>query len=99
MSATDLKISADALFLAGSLFNMMEPGIGSLTFRMQESRPTARTQAALDELVAVGAVNAKPFNDIGGVVYTPMRRFDRTTKKQAKAAGKWPIVEPIRSGE
>jgi len=49
-------LSADALFLAGSLFNMMAPGVGTVTFHMRESRPTARTQAALDELVAAEAV-------------------------------------------
>lgn len=89
-------LSQDAQFLGSALFSMMEVG-GTLTFGMRESRPTARTQAALDELVQAGCVSVKPFNDFGGVVYTLTKPFRRPTAKQVKQAGKWPITEPVSS--
>ena len=88
-------LSADALYFAGTMFNMMVPGEGTLIFRMKESRPTARSQAALDELVAAGAISVAPFNQFGGLVYTPLRTFKRPTAAQAKTAGAWSITEPV----
>lgn len=88
-------LSFDAQYLAGSLFAMMVPGEGTLTFGMKQSRPTQRTQAALDELVEKGAVSVRPFNQFGGFVYTPQQRFKRPTKAQEIAAGKWNITEPV----
>jgi hypothetical protein len=89
-----MKLSKDAKFFGSSMFWLMEPGKGELTFRMVETRPSPRSQAALDELVAAGAVSRRPFNRLGGVVYTPLIAFDRPGKAPP---GKWPITEPIRA--
>lgn len=62
-------LSDDAKAVAGSVFGTMRPGHGTLTFRMIESRPTARMQAALDELEAAGLVECKPINQVGGKEY------------------------------
>ena len=88
-------VSDDAKFLGSSLFGMMEPMVGKLTFHMKESRPTARTQAALDELVAKQLVSMSALNQFGGVVYSPRLRFPRPTAAQSKRAGKWPVTEKI----
>lgn len=88
-------ISPDAFFLGCSMFSMMEPNEGKLTFQMRESRPTARTQRALDELVKAKLVAAEPFNKFGGITYTPLVRFKRASMAAAKRAGSWPITEPI----
>lgn len=90
-------LSTDAFFLGGSLFSMMTPGEGELTFAMRESRPTARTQAALDELVKAKVVTAEPMNDIGGVTYRPTVAFPRPSQAMAKRIGPWKIAEPIAS--
>lgn len=88
-------LSPDAMFLGSSLFSMMTPGDGKLTFTMRESRPTARTQRALDELVRTKLVFVEPFNELGGVTYRPLAIFPRPSAAAAKRAGKWPITEPI----
>ncbi len=88
-------ISQDAMFLGGSMFGLMEPGKGKLTFQCAESRPTKRTQAALDELVRAGLVTVEPFNRHGGFVYTPLIAFKRPSAALTKRIGKWPITEPI----
>jgi hypothetical protein len=56
---------------------------------MVESKPSPRSQAALDELVAAGLVKAEPFNSHGGVTYTPLVEFPRRTKAPK---GDWPIT-------
>lgn len=60
-------LSDDAKAVAGAVFGFMSPGRGVLSFRMIENRPTGRAQAALDELVAMGAV---AFERRDGVEYT-----------------------------
>jgi hypothetical protein len=84
-----MTISADAKFLAASLFSMMKPGEGKLTFGMEENIPSPRTQAALDEMVVAGLVKVEPFNHLGGLVYTPLVEFRRVAKKPT---GSWPIT-------
>jgi hypothetical protein len=90
--AQKAKLSADALWFAGSMFSMMRPGHGKLTFRMQESKPSPRSQAALNELVAAKLVTAEPFNQFGGVVYTPAVEFPRQV---GIPVGAWPVTVPI----
>lgn len=86
------KLSDDAKFFASSMFSMMEPGEGTLTFQMVESKPSARSQAALDELVGAGLVSVEPANSRGGLTYRPLVRF-----KRAKAPpGDWPITVRIK---
>ncbi len=88
------KLSADAKFFASSIFYMMPPGAGKLTFQMIESRPSDRSQAALDELVAAGVVSVEPFNSLGGVTYRPLVEFPRAKEPP----GKWPITVPLKPG-
>lgn len=88
-------VSQDAMFLGGSMFGLMKPGGGKLTFRMVESRPTKRTQDALDELVKAGLISVEPFNRYGGFVYTPLIAFKRPSATLAKRVGKWPITERL----
>lgn len=88
-------ISQDAMFCGGSLFGMMKPGSGELTFRMKASRPTDRTRKALDELVGAGLISVEPFNQFGGLVYRPLTQFKRPSEAMAKRVGHWPITEPI----
>lgn len=91
-------LSPDAYFLGCSLFSMMEPEVGTLTFGMRESRPTQRTQNALDELVKAKCARVEPFNDFGGVVYTVLVKFPRPTERLAQRAGRWPITEALSKG-
>lgn len=86
------RLSPDALYFAGSMFFLMTPGEGELTFKMVESRPSDRSQAALDELVAEGLVSAEPFNRFGGMTYRPLVEFPRATKTPD---GPWPVTVPI----
>lgn len=69
---TDTPLSDDAKALFGSQFGMAKIGADALTFRMNDTRPTARAQAALDELEAAGMVAQHPYNSFGGAVYSPL---------------------------
>lgn len=69
---TDAPLSDDAKALFGAKFGMSKIGSDALTFRMNDSRPTARAQAALDELEAAGMVAKRPYNRFGGVIYSPL---------------------------
>lgn len=66
------ELSFDAKVIAGAVFGI---GLTSLTFEMRESRPTPRTQEALDELVQRGDLTRETINGRGGVTYRPARRF------------------------
>lgn len=85
-------LSADALYFASSMFMLMTPGKGELTFRMVDSKPSPRSQAALDELVAAGVVSSEPFNKYGGVTYRPLVVFPRVGREPP---GEWPMTVPI----
>lgn len=67
---SDLDLSTDAKILLGTSFAMGRKT--SLTFQMNANRPTARTQAALDELLAKEALTSEPANSHGGVTYRPL---------------------------
>ena len=85
-------LSDDAKFFGASMFYLMQPGHGKLVFRMQESKPSPRSQAALDELVRAKLVSVEPFNKHGGVVYRPLIAFKRPRKQPP---GEWPVTVPI----
>lgn len=85
-------LSADALYFAGAMFMLMEPGKGELTFRMVQSKPSPRSQAALDELVAAGVVSSEPFNRHGGITYRPLVKFPRAA---SAPPGDWPMTVPV----
>lgn len=70
------SLGDDAKAVGSAWFVNMHPGTDSeLTLQMVQSRPTARTQAALAELVAAGLLSCAPLNDRGGVVYKPLKTF------------------------
>ncbi len=85
-------LSDDAKLFGSTMFGMMIPGEGTLTFKMIDSAPSPRSQRALDELVMAGVVSAQPFNSQGGVVYTPLIEFPRIRNTPR---GAWPITVPI----
>lgn len=94
-SQPSADLSDDAKAVAGGLFGM--GGRTKVTFQMVESRPTARTQAALDELVAVGLVTKEDGPNLGGVTYTGSlgcRRYFRWIMWH-EALARFPISEPI----
>jgi len=63
-------LGADAKAVAGAWFGMMVPGEGTLCFGMKAQRPSARAQAALDEIVAAG-VAVRSDGEDGSVSYVP----------------------------
>lgn len=87
----------DAMMLLGCLFGT---GLTDLTFHMQESRPSDRAQAALDELVSKTVLVKESINQAGGVRYKP-RGFDLKSaiqfsrKHMDNAAMSFPINQPI----
>ena len=71
--ATTIDLDAlgvDARVMASNAFGMGRRS--TLTLQLRQSRPTERTKAALDELVAKGVASVAPFNDLGGLVYSPL---------------------------
>lgn len=72
MKSNDV-LSPEAKAVAAAWFGMMPIGRGShLRFGMVESRPTAKAQAALDELVAAGFIS-RMVERRGAVVYRPLK--------------------------
>lgn len=71
MQGIDESLSKEARAVLGAWFGM--GGDTTLTLRLQQSRPTEKAQAALDELVAAGILAHEPFNQFGGIVYRPTR--------------------------
>lgn len=60
--------STDAKIIAGTMFGAKT----SVTFQMRESRPTPRAQAALDELMAAGALlGTREGHDKKAITYRP----------------------------
>lgn len=99
MDKIDETLSDDAKAVFGCYFGMGRVGSSTLTFHMQKSRPTARTQAALDELVAGGFISKAPFNRFGGVVYTLLKDarpyFQWIARNEDRLDLKQPLTEPI----
>ncbi len=94
-------LSFDAKVLAGSWFGL---GMRStVTLHLMESQPTARTQAAIDELVSKGVIAVEPFNELGGLVHRPLvdcgeaalwlRRLVMEEGRSSEAD--WPLYEAI----
>lgn len=69
----DLKpLSKRARAIAMAWFSHITPGKGDVTLHLRENKPTAETQAALDELLTAGVISVEPFNSYGGLVYRPL---------------------------
>lgn len=70
-----------------------------IAFHMIEAKPTARTQAALDELVKEGILTVEPYNQAGGKLYKKTGHFpfeQPATKKMHDSIGKgFTITEPV----
>jgi hypothetical protein len=59
--------------LAGCWFALMKPNSQStVTFHLQKSKPTPRTETALAELVGKAVLSVEPLNEFGGLVYRPL---------------------------
>jgi hypothetical protein len=91
------SLSDDAKCILGGCFGVLGiPGKSKLTFGMKESRPTARAQSALDELVSAKAVSRSDLQG-GSVEYLVQINcsdFGRWIRRN-KSKGNWPITEPI----
>lgn len=97
MNTPDL--SDDAKMLVGSLFGM---GKTKLNFGMVEYRPTARTKAALDELVSAGVLAVEPLNSAGGLSYrlapsADARPYVLWVQSAGSESKNFPIVERIEA--
>jgi hypothetical protein len=86
--AQKASLTADALYLGCTIFGRTD----KLVFGMRESRPSDRTQAALDELVAAGLVGRVPVGLVG-VEYRPDVEFP--SRAPRAPAGDWPITVPL----
>ncbi|MGY3581394.1 hypothetical protein ACVIGB_000536 [Bradyrhizobium sp. USDA 4341] len=91
-------LSDDAKAVAGGCFGGMWPGHGELRFEMRKNRPTARSQAALDELEAMGAIEVT--KELGGAVrYRALVNFRQfylwLGRRTNRADLRFKIVEPI----
>jgi hypothetical protein len=90
------SLSDDAKIILGGYFGYGIAGTTTLVFGMKESRPTARAQAALDQLVKAGALNRRDLQD-GAMEYTQQvncSEFGRWFGRN-KSKGKWSTTEPI----
>lgn len=98
-------LSDDARAVAAAWFGMSQPGQGHLRFAMVQSKPSARAQAGLDELLAAGIISREDERS-GAVTYRPLvschehqvwamkRLFDGTAE-----ASSFRLVDPIEPGK
>lgn len=99
-------LSDDARAVAAAWFGMSPPDGGSyLRFAMVQSKPSARAQAGLDELLAAGIISRED-EPSGAVTYRPLvschehqawamkRLFDGTAE-----ANSFRLVDPIEPGK
>lgn len=84
----------DAMFCGRALFSFMEPLNGELKFAMKKSRPTERTQQALDWLVKHRKVSVKVYPS-GAMVYIPLVKFRHNYAHEAKQYEGWKITELV----
>lgn len=91
------EISDDAKMLLACTFML---GMTDLTYRMQESRPSDRAKAALDELVSKGVLLKEKINMAGGIGFKP-KGFDLSslkpwfTKNQRRKELHFPLAQPL----
>jgi len=86
-------LSDDAKGLAACLWSLPIGRATVLSFHMQEVRPTARGQVALDELTAAGFLYRETLPG-GGASYRPMGP-DMAMFRRFKKLGAFPLTEPI----
>lgn len=93
------SLSVPAKAVGGCLLGLMKPGQdGGLTFHLVESRPSPKTQDALDELVAAG-VAEKIVSRSGAHTYRPLvdcfplHRWMMRNHDNPEVS--FPITEPI----
>lgn len=65
-------LSKRARAIAGIKFGMMPVGRGSLTFEMQQSKPSPEMQEVLDELVTAKVISREDNKRSGAVIYRPL---------------------------
>lgn len=94
-------LSHDAQLVGAAWFGLMRPERGELKFHMREYKPTARAQAALDELVEAGLIRREKFNNHGVIRYVPQWNFHSLFTKfvigrlAGDRADDFPLTEPI----
>lgn len=91
------SLSDDAKVLLGGYFGMLGiAGKSSLQFAMRESRPTARAQTALDELVEAGALARERLsgNGVKYIVQINCGDFGKWLAHNLQK-GKWSATERI----
>lgn len=93
MSREKLSLSDDAKGFAGCLWSSPIGTMTELVFHMVESRPTARAQAALEELVAAGFLLQEVRMPGEKTTYRPTESMARF--KRFKKLGRFPLTEPI----
>lgn len=97
-----LELSDDAKMLAGQMFGL---GLTAMNFEMIVGKPSARCQAALDEMVAAGMITCTPLNMVGGVSYKPVAGVDFqplakwAIEHRNDGSFSFPITEPIKKAE
>lgn len=87
-----IEISDDAKGLCACLWGLAIAEKTVLSFGMQKSRPTARAQTALDELVAKGLLHRED-KPGGGMSYKPCG--DMRPYRGFRKLGNFPITEDI----
>ncbi len=94
-------LSDDAKTVLGCCYGVFAtPGRSRIAFGMKKSRPTARVQAALDELAEAGAVARVPDPE-GGVEYVVQidcSDFGRWARRN-RSKTKFPLTEPVDGTE
>jgi hypothetical protein len=96
---TEIELSNDAKTVLGAWFGMGSKSV--LNLHLRQSKPTARCQAALDELVEAKILSRKPFNQFGGVTYAPLietRTYLTWLIKRGKKLGDFALMEPVTEG-
>lgn len=86
------SLSDDAKGIAACIWGLGNAEKTILSFGMQEVRPTARGQAALDELVAAGLLYREP-KPGGGVSYRPSG--DMRPYRGYRKLGNFPFTEKM----
>lgn len=87
------ELSDDAKVILGGWFGL---GLTEVSFAMAEGRPTARTQAAIDECVKAGVLWRDPFKEKGFRLKPrhDCEPYGRWLKRNRNLAD-WPLMESM----
>lgn len=91
------QLSNDALCVATAYFRLGTVGTACLIFNNRVSKPTTRTQLALDELVDAGVLTVKRYNRFGGKKYTYAKAIKFVSNAFIDEHGDFKLVERIKN--